>query len=293
MAVCFLSILPLILAAAEPCPFSIFLQSAIHCGTMVPTSLTLVPAGYIPTGKDYDLYVYNSSGSLLGSSTDTGTTQEFVSGITAIKGNAYYFAVKGKNGSYNSTSKYTVRSKVLMNPYAGFSQSSPANSATWFSTTNLDKLYSSGSSSSWLTRFKNAGCVIASYAMILRNLGATTSSSHYDFRSGSTGYLAADPFTVMLANTAWPTITANSNGIYTANTSQDPIYTYHSRIASSFGKTIRQVSLSGAVVELILLFLLRRLLRFLPHILHHLRPLCPPWMMKFRQNCPNLIQEML
>ena len=201
--------------------------------------------GDIPTGKDYDLYVYNSSGSLLGSSTDTGTTQEFVSGITAIKGNVYYFAVKGKNGSYNSTSEYTVRAKVLMNPYTGFSQTSPTNSATWFSTTNLDKLYSSGSSSSWLTGFKNAGCIIASYAMILRNLGATTSSSHYDFRSGSTGYLAADPFTVMLANTAWPTITANSNGTYTANTSQDPVYTNHSRIASSFGKTIRQVALSG------------------------------------------------
>lgn len=50
MAAYFLSTLPLTLAAAEPCPFSIFLQPAIHCGTRVSASLTLVPAGYIGPG---------------------------------------------------------------------------------------------------------------------------------------------------------------------------------------------------------------------------------------------------
>ena len=200
--------------------------------------------GNIPSGKDYDLYIYNSSGFLLGSSTSTSATQEFVSGITATKGNTYYFAVKGKSGHYSATSAYTVRCRILMNPYTGFSQSSPANSATSFTTTNLDKLYSSGSSTSWLTRFKNAGCIIGSYAMILRNLGATTSSTHYDFRSGVTGHLTSDPFTVMLANTSWPTISANTNGTYTAATTQDSVYTYHGRIASGFGKTVSQVSLS-------------------------------------------------
>lgn len=201
--------------------------------------------GNIPSGKNYDLYVYNSSGSLLGSSTSTSATQELVSGITATKGNTYYFAVQGKSGSYSTTSAYTVRCKILMNPYTGFSQSSPANSATSFSMANLDKLYSSGSSTSWLSRFKAAGCIIASYAMILRNLGATTSSRQYDFRSNVTGYLAADPFTVMLANTSWPTISANTSGTYTAATTQDPVYTYHARIASAFGKTANQVSLAG------------------------------------------------
>lgn len=199
--------------------------------------------GNIPSGKDYDLYIYNSSGTLLRSSTSTSGYQELISGITATKGSTYYFMVKGKNGSYSATSAYTVRCKILMNPYAGFSQSSPANSATSFSTTNLDKLYSSGTSYTWLSKYKSAGCIIASYAMILRNLGATTSSSHYDFRSGVTGYLAADPFTVMLANTSWPTIANNSDGTYTASTTQNPVYTYHSRVASSFGQTINQVSI--------------------------------------------------
>lgn len=140
--------------------------------------------GNIPTGKNYDLYVYNSSGGLLGSSTNTGTAQELVSGITATKGNTYYFAVQGKNGSYNATSTYKVRCRLLMNPYAGFSQTDPGKSPTAFSTTNLDKLYSSASTSSWLSQFKNTGCFIASYAMVLRNLGATTSVAQYDFRTG-------------------------------------------------------------------------------------------------------------
>ena len=201
--------------------------------------------GNIPAGKNYDLYVYNSSGSLLGSSTNTGTAQELVSGITATKGNTYYFAVQGKNGSYSATDAYKVRCRLLMNPYAGFSQTDPGKSATAFSTTNLDKLYSSGSTSSWLSEFKSTGCFIASYAMVLRNLGAITSTTHPDFRSGITGRLAADPFTVMLANTNWPTISQNSNGRYTANATNGPTYIYHNRIASSFGKTVNRVYLNG------------------------------------------------
>lgn len=201
--------------------------------------------GNIPSGKNYDLYVYSSAGGLLGSSTSTNSTQELVSGIKATKGSTYYFAVQGKNNSYSSTSAYTVRCKLLMNPYTGFSQSSPTDSATSFSTNNLDKLYSSGLSNSWLSRFKSSGCVIASYAMILRNLGATTASKQYDFRSGNTGYLSADPFTVMLANTSWPTITANANGTYTASTTKNPVYTYHGVVAKAFGKTANQVSLTG------------------------------------------------
>lgn len=201
--------------------------------------------GNIPSGKDYDLYVYDFTGSLLGSSKDTNSTQELVSGIKAISGGTYYFSVRAKSGNYSTTNAYTVRCKLLMDPYSGFSQSSPTNSETFFSTTNLNKLYSNGSSTSWLARFKDAGCVMASYAMILRNLGATTAIRQYDFRSNTLGYLSADPFTVMLANTSWPTITKNSDGTYTASTNQDPVYSYHGRIANSFRKTANQVSLSG------------------------------------------------
>lgn len=40
--------------------------------------------GDIPSGKDYDLYVYNSSGTLLGKSIGT-TSQELVSNISVTK----------------------------------------------------------------------------------------------------------------------------------------------------------------------------------------------------------------
>ena len=201
--------------------------------------------GNIPAGKNYDLYVYNSSGSLLGSSTNTGTAQELVSGIMATKGNTYYFAVQGKNGSYSATGAYTVRCRILMNPYAGFSQSDPAKSPTFFSTTNLDKLHSSNRTNSWFDDFKSTGCLIASYAMVLRNLGATTSTARYDFRTGITQKLTADPFTVMMANNSWPHISANGNGTYTASVTGNPTIVAHSAIASSFGKTVNRVSLDG------------------------------------------------
>ena len=201
--------------------------------------------GYIPSGENYDLYVYNGSGTLVGKSQKTSGTQESVSNIPIIMGSTYYFAVRGFGGSYSTTSAYKIRCRILMSPYTGYSQTSPENSATPFSTTNLDKLYSNNKTVSWLSRFKSAGCVIASYAMILRNLRATTDNAQYDFRTGNTAKLVADPFTVMLANTSWPTITASSDGNYIADTSQDPIYTYHARVGTAFGKTTNQVDLNG------------------------------------------------
>lgn len=201
--------------------------------------------GNIPTGKNYELYVYNSSGALLACSIETGTTQKLISGITATKGSTYYFAVRGTNGSYSATSAYTLRCRLLMNPYAGFSQTDPGRSPTSFSTTNLNNLYSIGGDKSWLSLYKDKGCFIASYAMVLRNLGATTKDVRYDFRSSISSHLTADPFTVMLANTSWPTISKNSNGKYYANISQSPVYVYHNRIASSFRKAANAVSLGS------------------------------------------------
>lgn len=201
--------------------------------------------GNIPAGKDYDLYVYDySSGQLLASSTRQGNTQEVINGITAKAGKVYCFAVKGKNGSYSTTSAYKVRCKILMNPYTGFSQTNPEKSSTSFSITNLDKLYSSATNgSSWLYRYKQVGCFIASYAMVLRNLGAKTTVQQDDFRTGRREFLAADPFTVMLASTSWPEITPNGDGTYTANTAYNPINVSHKFIASSFGKKANGVGL--------------------------------------------------
>ncbi len=71
-----------------------------------------------------------------------------------------------------------------------------------------------GGSYCWM----DEGCGNASMAMILNNLGAVKTNG-YDFRSGQTGNLVADPYTVALANTGnyGPTsanVTLNSNPIY-------------------------------------------------------------------------------
>lgn len=129
--------------------------------------------GDIPSGKDYDLYVYNSSGTLLGKSIGT-TSQELVSNISVTKNSTYYFQVVGFNGSYDANNKYKVRAKLYLNSYAYYCRDYPN-----FTTTSLDNLYyknadGSLSTSTWLARIKNAGCVASSYAMILQNLGATT-----------------------------------------------------------------------------------------------------------------------
>ncbi len=62
------------------------------------------------------------------------------------------------------------------------------------------------------------GCGNASVAMILNNLGAVKTNG-YDFRSGQTGGLVADPYTVGLANSGnygplSPTTTQSNNPIY-------------------------------------------------------------------------------
>ena len=53
-----------------------------------------------------------------------------------------------------------------------------------------------GANNDWMDQ----GCKLCSEAMILHNLGATLTTG-YDFRTDKTDYLAADPFTVALANT--------------------------------------------------------------------------------------------
>lgn len=118
-------------------------------------------------------------------------------------------------------------------------------------TTNLNKLYcSSGSysSTSWYNRIYSEGCFVTSYAMILKNLGNTTSSRVVDVRSSltTTAYLEADPFTVTYANAGFPSITYNStSGKYIASYSSDPVFTTPTTIANNFDATYSTVDLSG------------------------------------------------
>lgn len=96
------------------------------------------------------------------------------------------------------------------------------------------------------------GCNITSIAMILRNMGATTSSNRTDFRTNTTGRLSADPFTVAMSNMSWPTVTKVNSTRYeiTSYTDQGgPTYTYWATAVSGFGKSAYKVDLSGKTAK--------------------------------------------
>lgn len=111
---------------------------------------------------------------------------------------------------------------------------------TWYSQTNINnsywnggalsgikfmrKMFASESKSHWM----DEGCAISSVAMVLHNMGATYAAG-FDFRSGQSGDLPADPYTVALANVGYkgfPTAVGN----YYA----DPVYTRWSTITNAF-----------------------------------------------------------
>nr|WP_243428169.1 M4 family metallopeptidase [Clostridium rhizosphaerae] len=70
-------------------------------GRKITISLSTLP-------KDYDLYLYNSSGNLLASSENGSTTSESISFIANYTG-AYYILVGGYNGAYSTTTKYSLK----------------------------------------------------------------------------------------------------------------------------------------------------------------------------------------
>ena len=89
-------------------------------------------------------------------------------------------------------------------------------------------------------RLSDAGCVITSMAMLINNVNGKTVSPQQDIRTGSLAknkYLTADPYSVVMANMDFPTITKNSQGRYVASYSEDPVRAYPSRITSHFGVT--------------------------------------------------------
>lgn len=96
------------------------------------------------------------------------------------------------------------------------------------------------------------GCNITSIAMILRNMGATTSSNRTDFRTNTTGRLSADPFTVAMSNMSWPSVTKVSSTRYeiTSYTNKGgPTYTFWATALSGFGKSAYKVDLSGKTTK--------------------------------------------
>ncbi len=82
------------------------------------------------------------------------------------------------------------------------------------------------------------GCYLASIAMVLNNMGARLTKG-YDFRSGQTDNLPADPYTVALANSGNNGATTSRSVLY-----GNPILISRTNIDSKFnvdGKAIRSV----------------------------------------------------
>jgi len=226
----------------------------------------------IPSGTDYDVQLYNSSQTVIASSTNGGNSSEYIS--ATLEAGTYFIRVYPYTGYSNSNYRLQITSTSVA-PTKGqwYSQIEPTQSGSnsW-DDTNLDKLFfpNMGSTSSARTPFEwnkwnqgnysqidpqaydsghmnMWGCVITSFAMVLKNLNATTTTQRYDFRTGTTSNQIADPFTVTLANIQYPSITSR-NGRYevTSYTSSDsPVYTYPSRIGDAFGYNVYEVSLLG------------------------------------------------
>ena len=77
-----------------------YYKFSVSTAKSISISLTTLP-------KDYDLYLYNSSGTLVAKSEKAGTTSESIT-YSAASG-TYYIKVIGYNGAYSTTTKYTLK----------------------------------------------------------------------------------------------------------------------------------------------------------------------------------------
>lgn len=203
--------------------------------------------GNIPAGKDYDLYVYNSNGTEIGSSTGTSSA-ELVSKIVVNAGETYYFKVTGYN-SYDATNQYKVRCKLYIDKYNYFCQSTPSLSDPRYDLDSngneiLSKLKNSNGVS-WKAKLSSDGCFDAAYAMLLRNRGIKSVKSMYDFRTGKTGSVNADLFTIAYVSCGTPNITKNADGTYTAQYTSSPAVLNLDKVKSYFGFTRSKYNLAN------------------------------------------------
>lgn len=127
-------------------------------------------------------------------------------------------------------------------------KANPINSTNYWNTNQLDTLYFPNSSSDYSSHpfFKsssndlmNEGCALVAYAMILDNLGVTTSA--YDFRKPNKGITTqiADPYFVTLASTNLrSTIPDYTNGTYSYSYTADPMSSDKDNIKTAYNVDI-------------------------------------------------------
>lgn len=100
------------------------------------------------------------------------------------------------------------------------------------------------------------GCIAASLAMVLENVGAETEEVYYDLRTGQTGNMEPDPFTITYANIGYPSIRSESGYYYIDDYehSNSPVYMSspnrgRSEVAGDYGYDIYHIDLEGKTTQ--------------------------------------------
>ena len=101
-----------------------------NSNTNLQVALSNLPA-------DYDLYIYNKSLKLVGSSINSGNSGETVIYNSNARNATYYIKVIAKNGAYNASQCYNLLVQVSNGPNSASSKSYPANEVTDFSDKQL------------------------------------------------------------------------------------------------------------------------------------------------------------
>lgn len=213
-----------------------------------------------PKNLNYNFQIYTQSGTCIVTANKSGSSLGETGRYYFGKDAEIYIKVYGNSSSdYSQSAQYNLYVSCT-STNAWFSQVvSTVDGVEYWNDYNLNKLYCSNyiySTENASTNvffvnngfdLMNEGCAASALAMILRNMDAKTLTDRLDYRTGYTGKLVADPFTVAMANNQFPTIT---NGYFTASSSDHgPLYLYEDYVCSLFGITSNRVPTSRLTEE--------------------------------------------
>ncbi len=233
----------------------------------------------VPSNQDYDLYLYDNSGNLIDKSIKGTGSDELLSKILVQKDIYYYIKIFGYGSSYSTTQSYHLRAKNYEIVADTWYSQIKANVGTTYNVNKLERFFFPNYSSSYTiarttplyaektyyspyyTTYYDSGlinkwaCTGNSLAMVLNNIDAETISSQYDVRSNTTYKLAPNPYSVVMGNNDFPSITQSTeynnntdetDTIYQANgVTSDALYIYYSSTAQEFGYTTSRTELGG------------------------------------------------
>lgn len=201
--------------------------------------------GNIPSGCDYDLYLYDSSYNLLSKSTSTNS-QELIGNYSVREGYTYYILVKSALG-YSASEYYKLRCKWF--PLYGFtyySQRYPEVSEGGYAIGGMENVIDMRDRNI-LQEIHAWGCFITSYAMVLNNLNRNTGVRRFNPRTGAMGIMVPDPISVTLANINFPEF--YDENVLNYNGEVTPVSTYRNRICNYFNSSITQVSVNNMTTQ--------------------------------------------